>query len=85
MPMSNEQNTAFETANVGSSSFSPDELQMLISGLVATVIIIWYAWLLVSAYKSAGAGKGITFKRLSSIVMRGMFVLVVTLALVTFM
>ncbi len=84
MAMSSAQKAAFQTANSGNTAFSPENLTLLIAGIGATAILLWFVWVVISAYKASGSANGLRIDDVGSITLRALFVLVVFLAIVSY-
>lgn len=85
MSMSANQQAAFEGANSGNTVFSAGDLSFLIAGILATVILLWFVWVCISAYKGFSSGHvRIDIQDVGSLFVRALFVLVVTLAIISF-
>jgi len=81
--MNSVQEAAFEAANAGNSSFSPLDLSTLIVSIIGTVIIVWFCWTSVSAFKAFGKGR-LGISDAGSVMLRALFVMVVVLAVISF-
>ena len=79
--MDEVQRAAFESANSGVTAFSPETLSALILGILATLVMLWFCWVCLGAYRaSAKAGVG----AVGGQVLRALFVMVVVLAITVF-
>jgi integrating conjugative element protein (TIGR03758 family) len=79
--MNGIQRAAFESANSGVTAFAPETLAALILGILATVVMLWFGWVCVGSYR-ASAKAGID--NVGGQVLRGLFVMVVVLAITVF-
>lgn len=66
----------------GAGLITMDGTSTLIIGVIATLMLLWTAWLSVTAYREYGVGKLDTFGLMFSLV-RGIFLLTVLLYLIT--
>lgn len=80
--MSPAQEVAFRLANSGPSSITPERTTALIAGIAAVLVITWFAWLCLSAYRSWCAGQ-LRGTEAGSQVLRGLFLTMVVLLLVS--
>ena len=81
--MNEIQQTAFASANSGASSLSASALSALILGILATVVMLWFCWVCVGAYR-ASARAGIGIDTVGSQVLRALFIMVIVLAMTAF-
>lgn len=79
--MTPEQVAAFEGANPG-SPLTVAGMSALSGGLLASVVLVWFGWVVIHAYRAWGAGRSRSFDAGSQI-LRGLFVTVVVLAIVS--
>ena len=77
------QLAAFESANAGSTAFSADTLSTLILGLLATVVMLWFCWVCLGAYR-ASARHQVGIESVGSQALRALFVMVIVLAITVF-
>lgn len=84
MPMSAAQETAFQTANAGNTAFSAIDLTVLITGITATAILLWFVWVCISAYRGYGVRGNTDTIDIGSIVLRALFVLIITLVIISY-
>ena len=84
MAMTSNQKAAFEAANVGDTAFTAGDLTALIAGITATAVILWFCWVAVSAYRAYGANNHYQIVDVGSVVLRALFVMIVTLVIVSF-
>ena len=68
--------------NTGGAGLITMDESTLIIGVIATLMLLWTAWLSVTAYREYGVGKLDTFGLMFSMV-RGIFLLTVLLYLIT--
>lgn len=81
--MSARQNTAFEGANLGGSSFTGSESTHLFAGLACVIALIWLAWVARSSYDQWCTGQ-IKDEAAGGNVLRALFVVIITLVIVTY-
>ena len=79
--MNEIQQAAFASANSGASSLSAGALSALILGILATVVMLWFCWVCVGAYR-ASARAGID--TVGSQALRALFIMVIVLAMTAF-
>lgn len=80
--MTTAQEAAFRSANEGSLSIESGDVQILVTGVVATLALIWFGWLCVSAYQNLRK-PGARVTDSGSNLARGLFVVIVIMAMVT--
>ena len=81
--MNEIQQAAFASANSGASALSPGALSALILGILATVVMLWFCWVCVGAYR-ASARAGIGIDTVGSHALRALFIMVIVLAMTAF-
>jgi integrating conjugative element protein (TIGR03758 family) len=77
--MSTRQETAFAGANTG-QTFDAADAQYLFIGLILTLLLLWVAWVAVSAYQQLRS-PGVTASDAAGKVVRAVFVLTIALAI----
>ena len=77
--MSTRQETAFARANTG-QSFDAADAQYFFVGLALTLILVWVAWVAISAYQQL-RNPGATASDAAGKVVRSVFVLTIALAI----
>lgn len=80
--MTTAQEAAFRSANAGSLSLESGDVETMVASIAATLVFVWFAWLCVSAYQTLRR-PGATVSDAGGHVARGLFVMIVLLALVT--
>lgn len=80
--MATVQEAAFRSANDGSLSIDPVNVKNMVVSIVATLAILWFAWLCVSAYQALRR-PGAAVSDVGGHIARGLFLMTVILALVT--
>lgn len=80
--MTAAQTQAFETANSGGASITPLEVNTVLSGLVGAVAILWFCWVVMSAYKGWSSQQARGQDAMWQI-LRALFVLIVTIVVVS--
>ena len=45
------QQQAFNTANVGNTRFTHGQLEVLLTGAASVLLIMWFAWVAIGAYR----------------------------------
>ena len=81
MSMNATQEAAFIGANAGNTSFTPEALSFLIIGLIAAVVILWFVWVCMNAYKAWG-GKKLQGQRALYSVFRALFIMITTFVII---
>jgi integrating conjugative element protein (TIGR03758 family) len=81
--MSSAQDAAFESANSGSLSIEAVDVQIMVTGILVTLVFIWFCWICVSAYQTLRR-PGATATDAGGHCVRALFVTIVILALLTF-
>lgn len=82
MAMSDLQKDAWLTANSGSSAFSADELGGFIVSLIGVVLICWFCWVALGAYR-AGSRTGGNWGDTPVYIGRALIMLIIILMVVT--
>lgn len=81
--MNRAQTAAFEVANTGNSAFTAPDLSFLIAGIVATAVLLWTAWVIISSYRAWGCDK-ITRDVAGGVVLRALFICVITIVIASY-
>lgn len=80
--MTSNQSTAFQTANGGNLAITPAQLDFLISGTAATLIILWCVWVVLSSYR--GLEGSLTLEQAGGAMLRSLFIMIITLVIVAY-
>ncbi len=78
--MNSAQTAAFEGANTGASAFSAADLTLLITGVIGTTVLLWFAWVTMSCYRSWGKQK-ITNQLATEVILRTLFICVIIIVI----
>lgn len=81
--MNEIQQAAFTSANSGVSAITPQALDAFILGVLATVVMLWFCWVCVGAYRASGR-PGVSIDTVGSQALRALFVMVIVLAMTAF-
>ena len=81
--MNSAQVAAFEGANIGGSAFTAADLTLLIAGTVATAVLLWTVWVVISSYRAWGRGK-MTGDVAGGVVLRALFICVITIVIASY-
>jgi integrating conjugative element protein (TIGR03758 family) len=81
--MFNDQRAAFQSANSGATQFDHTDSITLISASVVVVAMMWFAWVVLNAYRAWGAGVSEGMDA-GSQVLRALFVTIVTMLIVSY-
>ena len=81
--MFNEQRSAFQSANAGSAQFDHTDSIALISATVVVLAMMWFAWVVLNAYRAWGAGVSEGMDA-GSQVLRALFVVLITMLIVSY-
>ncbi len=82
MPMTSEQQQAFESANTGALANGSLNWLVVIESLLGVILFLWCAWVLISCYKAWGAG-GLTGDNASGVGLRAIVVALILLIIIT--
>ncbi len=82
MAMSDIQKAAWESANAGNSAFSATELGSFIVALIAVVMIAWFCWVVLGAFRAGGRANG-NWGDVPVHIGRALMMLIAVLAIVT--
>lgn len=83
MSMSGMQQAAWQSANTGSSAFTAASLGTLIVGIIGVVMVLWFCWVAIGAFRAAGKPGG-NWGELPNHIGRALFMMIVILAVITF-
>jgi len=81
--MTPAQQAAFRSANTGNARFTELESSFLIAGVATVLALLWFVWVVLSAYKAWGANR-LSGEEAGSQVLRSLLVMVVTLVIVAY-
>lgn len=81
--MFNEQRSAFQSANSGSAQIGHTDAITLISSAAVVLVLVWFAWVVLNAYKAWGAGVAEGMDA-GSQVLRALFVMLITMLVVSY-
>ena len=81
--MFSEQRSAFQSANAGSLQFGHTDSIALISATVVVLAMMWFAWVVLNAYRAWGAGVSEGMDA-GSQVLRALFVMLITMLIVSY-
>ena len=81
--MFSEQRSAFQSANAGSAQFDHTDSIALISATVVVLAMMWFAWVVLNAYRAWGAGVSEGMDA-GSQVLRALFVMLITMLIVSY-
>ena len=81
--MSAGQTAAFKSANSGAMVITPIHVETLVTGILASLVLIWFGWVCLSAYRTLREPRT-RVTDAGGHVLRALFVTIVILALITF-
>lgn len=76
MAMTGQQQNGW-SAGTG-SSLTPDQLNLLVLGTLATVLILFFAWSVVQAYRGVSA-RAVSWRQFQELLIRNVVLLLITL------